>query len=59
MNNRIVACILAVFFAIVTLCLAKTVIGKKKWGAKRVLLCVAGLGSAAATGCCAIAARKF
>lgn len=59
MNNKIVSIILAVFFIVVGLWLGKQAIGKKKWGTKRALLCIGGLGGLAAGGYCIMASRKF
>ena len=58
MNNKTVACILAVFFIVLGLWMTKTAIGKKKWGPKRVLLCVGALGGFAAGAYCVVAARR-
>ena len=59
MNNRIVAYVLAVIFIVFGLWMTKKAIGKKKWAAKRVMLCFAGVGGFAAGGYCVFAARKF
>ncbi len=59
MNNKVVACILAVIFIVFGLWMTKKAIGKKKWAAKRVMLCVAGLGGLGIGSYCAVAAKKF
>ena len=59
MNNRILAWILAAFFIVLGLYTIKTHgFGKKKLTMKRLVYCVAGLGSLGIGGYCVVVAKK-